>query len=111
VLFSSEPGEFIEIDAHVAEDLTQKASSDVLTLMDGDDRCPTVFVLPERMAPLLSVQPKSYQATEKGPFTALASSRGAATYELSTPRTAHRVPPCTWIFLSSLGEKSSSATC
>ena len=59
VLFSSEPGEFIDIDAHVAEDLTQKASSDVLPLMDGDDRCPTVFVLPKRMAPLLSDQPKS----------------------------------------------------
>jgi len=50
VLFSSEPGEFIEIDAHVAEDLTQEASPDVLTLVDGDDRCPTIFVLPERMA-------------------------------------------------------------
>jgi hypothetical protein len=59
VLSSSESGEFIEIDAHVVEDLTQEASSDVFTLVDGDDRYSTVFVLPERVAPLLSDQPKS----------------------------------------------------
>jgi len=59
VLSSSEPGEFIEIDAHVVEDLTQETSSDVLTLVDGDDRYSTLFVLPERVAPLLSDQPKS----------------------------------------------------
>jgi hypothetical protein len=43
ILFSSEPGEFIELDAHVTDDLKQEASPDVLTPVDGDDRCPTVI--------------------------------------------------------------------
>ena len=59
MLFLSEPGELIEIDIHVSEDLTQEASPDVLTFVDGDNRCPTILVLSERMAPLLSDQSKS----------------------------------------------------
>jgi hypothetical protein len=55
----SEPGEFTGIDVRITEDLTQEASPDVLTLVDGDNRCPAILVLPERMAPLLSDQPKS----------------------------------------------------
>jgi len=47
------------------------------------------------------------QAAEKGPSAALARSRGAATYVLSTPRTSHRAPPCIWTFLSSLGKEQS----
>ena len=47
------------------------------------------------------------QAAEKGPSAALARSRGAATYVLSTPRASHRAPPCIWTFLSSLGENES----
>ena len=57
-LSPSESGEFIEIDVHIMEDLTQEASPDVLTFVDGDNRCPPIFVLPERMASLLSDQPK-----------------------------------------------------
>ena len=49
-------------------------------------------------------QAMSYQAAEKGPSAALAPSRGAATYGLSTPRTSHRAPPCIWTFLGSLVE-------
>ncbi|MCK7529438.1 MAG: hypothetical protein MZV64_73750 [Ignavibacteriales bacterium] len=45
------------------------------------------------------------QAAEKGPSAALARSRGAAAYGVSTPRTAHRAPPGIWTFSSSLGEK------
>jgi hypothetical protein len=65
VLFSSKPGELLKLDAYVSEDLTHEPSPDVFTLVDGDDRCPTVVVLPEGMAPLVSDQPKS-QAGEDG---------------------------------------------
>ena len=58
-LFSSEPGEFIEIEVNVMEDLTQEASPDVFPLVNGHNRCPTILVLPERVAPLLSDQSKS----------------------------------------------------
>jgi len=34
------------------------------------------------------------QAAEEGPSTALPRSRGAATYEPSTPRASDRVAPC-----------------
>src|SRR5512134_2114559 len=62
-LFFSESGEFVEVDAHVANDLTHQAASDVFTFVDRDDRDPSVVVLPKRMTPLLSDEPKS-QARE-----------------------------------------------
>ena len=57
-LSPSESGEFGEIDVYITEDLTQEASPDVLTFVNGDNRCPTILVLPECMAPFLSNQSK-----------------------------------------------------
>jgi len=54
---------------------------------------------------------KVEQAAEKGPSAALARSRGAATYGLSTPRTSRRAPFCIRTFLSSLGRSESFSTC
>ncbi len=51
-----------------------------------------------------SVFARPSQAAEKGPSAALARSRDAAAYGLSTPRASHRAPPCIWSFLSSLGK-------
>ncbi len=65
----SESGEFTGIDVRITEDLTQEASPDVLTLVDGDNRCPAILVLPERMAPLLSDQPKSQMGENCLQFT------------------------------------------
>ncbi len=59
MLFVAEPGEFLAIDTDVTDDLTQEAAPEVFTPVDGNDRGPSVFVLPKRMAPLFSNQPKS----------------------------------------------------
>jgi hypothetical protein len=58
-LLSSEPREFLQIDTDVAEYLPHKSPPDVLTFVDGDDRGPSVGVLPKCVAPLLSDQGKS----------------------------------------------------
>ena len=96
-LSPSESGEFIEIDVHIMEDLTQEASPDVLTFVDGDNRCPTILVLSERMAPLLSDQSKSQVGENCLQFTGgdggEMSHAGRSSYWTPTRSKVGRDPP------------------
>jgi hypothetical protein len=65
MLSSPKAGEPRGIDVQVMEDLTQEPSPDVFPLVNGDNRYPTILVLPEGVAPFLSDQTKA-QAGENG---------------------------------------------